>query len=59
MSRHYFTPTNFPVVPSDECFQPAVSAEFFRHDQPSSFLWVLLSDAARELNLKDTLTAAG
>ena len=43
----------------DECFQPAVSAEFFRHNQPSSFLRVLLSDAARELNLKDTLTVAG
>ncbi|MGH9803276.1 MAG: hypothetical protein ACRD82_23170, partial [Blastocatellia bacterium] len=43
----------------DECFQPAVSAEFFRQNQPSSFLRVLLSDAARELNLKDTLTAAG
>lgn len=43
----------------DECFLPAVSAEFFRHNQPSSFLRVLLSDAARELNLKDTLTAAG
>ncbi|MBP6820996.1 MAG: hypothetical protein KA368_05605 [Acidobacteria bacterium] len=42
----------------DECFQPAVSAEFFRQNQPSSFLRVLLSDAARELNLKDTLTAA-
>ncbi|MFN0108753.1 MAG: hypothetical protein ACKVZH_07860 [Blastocatellia bacterium] len=43
----------------DECFQPAVSAEFFRHNQPSSFLRVLLSDAARELNLSDTLTMAG
>lgn len=40
---------------ADECFKPAVSAEFFRQNQPSSFLRVLLTDAARELNLRDTL----
>ncbi len=41
-----------------DSFKPAVAAELFRQNQPSSFLRVLLTDAARELNLRDTLPAA-
>lgn len=43
---------------SSDSFKPAVAAELFRQNQPSSFLRVLLTDAARELNLRDTLPAS-
>ncbi|MEO6724690.1 MAG: hypothetical protein ABIP14_05260 [Blastocatellia bacterium] len=40
-------------------FKPAVAAELFRENQPSSFLRVLLTAAARELNMRETLNTAG
>jgi hypothetical protein len=40
-------------------FKPAVAAELFRQNQPSSFLRVLLTAAARELNLREALNVAG
>lgn len=39
-------------------FKPAVAAELFRENRPSSFLRVLLTAAARELNLRETLPTA-
>jgi hypothetical protein len=38
-----------------ESFKPAVAAELFRENQPSSFLRLLLADTGRELNLRDAL----
>ncbi|HEX8998418.1 MAG TPA: hypothetical protein VGB07_00880 [Blastocatellia bacterium] len=40
---------------ASESFKPQVAAELFRENQPSSFLRVLLADAARELHLRDAL----
>jgi len=42
---------------ASESFKPAVAAELFRQNQPSIFMRVLLTDAAAELNLSDTLPA--
>jgi hypothetical protein len=39
-------------------FKPAVAAELFRQNQPSSFLRVLLTAAVRELNLRESLGVA-
>jgi len=40
-------------------FKPAVAAELFRENQPSSFLRVLLTAAARELNLREAFYGIG
>jgi hypothetical protein len=42
---------------ASEGFKAEVAAELFRQAQPSSFLRVLLSNATRELNLREGIAA--